>query len=182
MNKYFFTFVSLTVFFLVNICAAEISKEVSLGGIKIGMTYREVVAMYGEPTAKFDELTNKGKIWAKHIEYGNNVQITFSDENGEFGKVKNVLVIADNGWSLSSGIKVGSKKTDFVAIYGEGDSRGKGRYGEYKSVKISKNECIAYSIPDTGNSDKISSIQINNGSFQHTRLSDYPNSRIRYIK
>lgn len=130
---------SLAILLFSSVCFAEESTEVSLGGIRLGMTYEEVIAMYGEPTIKFDLVNvEDGRIRAKFIEYGDTIQITFSDKKGNFGVVKNVFVSSDNGWMLPSGIKVGSKESDFRKIYEDTKSFGKGWYGHYYRVEIEK--------------------------------------------
>ena len=119
--------------------------------------------MYGEPSLKYERLDSQGRVWERFIEYGGTVQVTFSafsEKKGEFGVVKNVFVTANNGFSLPSGIKVGSKKSDFVKIYGDLEIRGKGRYGTYYRLKISKNENITFSVNDIGNTEVITSLQI----------------------
>lgn len=191
MKKCFVVLITAIVLFA-SVCSAENSEEVSLGGIRLGMSYEEVVAIYGEPTAKFERVgLQDGRIWAKYIEYGDNVQITFSDNKGNFGVVKNVFVSADNGWTLPSGIKVGSKESDFRKIYEDTKSleKGwyKGWYGNYYRFEIVKNQYIIFSTPDTGsNQDTISSLQISEDSSRIDKLernkksSSY--SEIRYIQ
>lgn len=150
------------------------------------MTYEEVIVIYGEPTAKLERVGLKdGRIWAKYIEYGDNVQITFSDNKGNFGVVTNVFVNADNGWTLPSGLKVGSKAEDFTKVYGNAKNDGKGWYGLYYKVEIAKKPRIEFSTPDTGNNQNIvNSLQIMQYSwtdkFERMKRSD-SYSEIRYI-
>ena len=165
MKKFLPIMVFAAIFiFMNNFCFAEVSKDVSLGGIRLGMSYQEVVSMYGEPTAKYERVKDDGSVTSKYIEYGNTVQITFSSKNGNFGIVKNVLVTADNGFSLPSGIKVGSTVSDFTKIYGSVTSSGKGICGLYYRINISNKVCIAFSTTDIGDRNKINSLQITTGS------------------
>lgn len=184
MKKIFRAFILLAIICISNNCFAEISKEISLGGIKLGMSYQEVISMYGEPTLKYERVDDKGRVWDKFIEYNDTLQVGFTaDNNGDFGVVKNVFVTANNGFSLPSGIKVGSKESDFKKIYSDVKSHGKGKYGLYYTVEISKNELITYSVPDIGNNDKITSLQINKSSpkdrFDKERETSH---KLRYIK
>ena len=57
------SFVLLVIICLSNNCLAEISKEVSLVGIKLGMSYQEVMAMYEKPTLKYERVDEKGRVW-----------------------------------------------------------------------------------------------------------------------
>lgn len=183
MKNFLLSFIALAIIFTSGICFAEVSKDVSLGGIRLGMSYQEVISMYGEPTSKYERVLDDGRVWAKYIEYGNTVQITFSDKNGNFGVVENVFVTADNGFALPSGIKVGSKKSDFSNIYGDANNFGKGRYGLYYKIEISKNKIIVFSTNDINNRDIINSIQITNGltAFDFEKNKKSSNSKIRYI-
>lgn len=162
MKNFLLSFTAFAIIFTSSICFAEVLKDVSLGGIRLGMSYQEVISMYGEPSLKYERLDSQGRVWEKFIEYGGTVQVTFSAKKGDFGVVKNVFVTANNGFALPSGIKVGSKKSDFLKIYGDVNNFGKGRYGLYYKVKISKNEVIVFSTNDISNTDIINSLQISN--------------------
>lgn len=178
---------SLAILLFSSVCFAEESTEVSLGGIRLGMSYEEVIAMYGEPTAKFEKVDEQGRnCWDKFIEYGDAIQITFSDKKGSFGVVESVFVTANNGWALPSGIKVGSKESDFKKIYPNIQTGGKGWYGLYYKVEIAKNIFIGFSTPDTGNSkDTITSLQITTNqhlNLDFERKKQYVNVTLRPIK
>lgn len=119
MKKMFLSVVALVTILISNFCFAAASKELSLGGISLGMTYQQVVAMYGEPTLKYHSLySNSDKISDTYIQYGNNVEIKFSNDNGKIGTVTNVFVTANNGWKLNSGLAVGNTFQDFCNAYG----------------------------------------------------------------
>jgi|GEM_PF-3201916 len=118
MKKMFLAMVTVVTILISNFCFAAASKELSLGGISLGMTYQQVVAMYGEPTLKYHEMySNLDKISNTYIQYGNNVEIRFSNDNGKIGTVTNVFVTANNGWKLNSGIAVGNTFKDFCNAY-----------------------------------------------------------------
>lgn len=108
------------------------------------------------------------------MEFGDTVQLHFTNDNGSIGTVDNIFVTANNGWKLSNGLTVGSKLRDIFDIYGKGVIRGKGFYGTYWEVELNDGCSITVSSKQTpwGNranineildTDTISSIQISTG-------------------
>ena len=162
-------------FTLCSICgAASQQSEISLGGVRLGMSYQDVISMFGEPSIINDSFNAEGNLSSRYIEYGNNVQITFdyNYKTKELEGVTNVFVIANNGWKLPSGIRVGSKFREVFDHYGKGALHGKGMYGDYWLFKsndaytiIVTVERVIYDINTIKDTDVITSLQISRNSF-----------------
>lgn len=97
---------SLTFVFLSGICGAtntnRFLNELSLGGIRLGMTYKDVVAIYGNPT-RIEKGTSQ--LVRYKLFYGNSIEIHIGMSAGE--KVIGIISTANNGWSTPSGLHVG---------------------------------------------------------------------------
>ena len=85
-------------------------KDVELGGIRIGMSYDEVIKLKGKPTK--EEKSNV-QLVRNVIFYGHNVEIGFSKE-----KVRYVTVSADNDWRTPTGLHVGMPLNVAETMYG----------------------------------------------------------------
>ena len=96
----------LTLFCLSSICESTSSnkflEELSLGGVRLNMSYKDVIAMYGEPTHM---KKGHGQLVRYEIFYGNSIEIHI-DKSAE-GKVIGIISTANNGWSTPSGLHVG---------------------------------------------------------------------------
>lgn len=204
MKKMFLAMVTVVTILISNFCFAAASKELSLGGISLGMTYQQVVAMYGEPTLKYHSLySNSDKISDTYIQYGNNVEIKFSNDNGKIGTVTNVFVTANNGWKLNSGLIVGNTFQDFCNAYGvivmkpnkiEDFKRkdafivcAKGWYGEYYRLIIGEVPPKYLIVSDGGIGSKeigkVTSIQISMSEHGESRFfKDEVGVKVTYFK
>lgn len=158
-----------------SICgAATWPSEISLGGVRIGMSYQDVVNMFGKPSVINERRDMQGNLWKRYIEYGNTVQICFDYKKGVLDGVTNVYVIGNNGWTLPSGIKVGSKLKDVFAQYGNGTIDGKGMYGDYWKFKSKDGHTVTVSVEryipnvdDIKDTDVLTSIQLNFGPWEN---------------
>lgn len=128
MSKFFSFSLCLTLLLLSVVCFAydphnppKISDtEMSLGGVRLGMSYQDVVNMYGVPKWKNGD-ANIGVAM-----YGKSIRIGFEDQ-----KVVYIFTRANNGWKTPSGLAVGMKLDDAFRMYGKGDILGKGYFAEY---------------------------------------------------
>ena len=91
--------------------AAVQTEDISLGGIKPGMTYQDITGVYGQPTR---EERGYAQLLSKVIFYGDSVEIGFCGE-----KVLYVTVTADNGWQSPQGIHPGMDLREAVLICGQ---------------------------------------------------------------
>lgn len=174
--KKVFSLVLMVCFMLAcTMCSASTIDDGSLGGVRLGMSYQDVVAMYGEPTWKKVAIDSNGNNWGTYVEYGNTVQIHFTDSDET---VDNVFVTADNGWRLSNGVSVGSKLQEVLSIYGNGTLKAKGRFGDYWTIKVHDDYYVTVSsqrepwgnrkdAQEIRDTDTISSLQISQGGFNH---------------
>ena len=169
MKKRIVFLLVIVVFMIGSICSAAVHPPVSLGGVSLGMSYQDVVAMFGTPNKTFDQKSQNGKLLSRYIEYGDTVQIMFHYNSGNLSGVKNVFVTANNGWKLPNGIGVGSNINEIRRLYGEGECHSKGQYGDYWEFRLSDGMMITATIDIdseiNGMSDKITSLQIGRGNF-----------------
>ncbi len=169
MKKSIVFLLTIVVFMISSMCSAAIQSTVSLGGVSIGMPYKDVIAMFGTPNKTFEHKTQDGRLLSRYIEYGDTVQIMFDYNGDRLGGVANVFVVANNGWKLPNGIGVGSNINEIRRLYGMGECHSKGEYGDYWEFKLSDGTTITATIdidPElNGMSDKITSLQIGKGNF-----------------
>jgi len=98
-----------------------IRPNVSIGGVRSGMTMRQVIAALGEPDAKENEMDN-GEV----LRYGN---LGFSVLPAKGGLVGFVLCGSSSGGNkpptksfaghTTEGIGIGSSRADVISAYGE---------------------------------------------------------------
>lgn len=92
-----------------NICGAVDRNEFELGGVKLGMSYDDVIKMYGQPTS---HPGGYAQLVSDVITY-NGVEIGFLGK-----KVRYVVTTKNNGWKTPSGIRVGMSIDDAIKICG----------------------------------------------------------------
>ena len=85
-------------------------NDVELGGVRLGMSYDEVIKLKGKPSK--EEKSNV-QLVKNVIFYGDNVEIGFAKD-----KVRYVTVSANNDWKTPAGLHVGMTLDDVEKMYG----------------------------------------------------------------
>lgn len=85
-------------------------QDVELGGIRLGMSYDEVIQLKGKPSK---EEKGYAQLISKVIFYGNDAEIGFLNQ-----KVRYVTVTANNGWKTPAGLYAGMTMEEAEKMYG----------------------------------------------------------------
>ena len=129
MKKLFLLFVTAMLLSISSIAGATVpDSEFAIGGITLGANETYVRSIYGEPTRITSKNAHYGSdiLHYKTLYYGASFEVTLCD-----GLVDYIKSTAHNGLTTPSGIGVGSKRSDVLAVYGEpqgAKNKGKNSY------------------------------------------------------
>ena len=125
--------------------ATQFINELSLGGVRINMSYDDVIKKYGHPSR---EAKSGTQLVSKIIYYGDSVQINI--DRSQEGRVIGITTTANNGWNTPAGVHVGMKLDEAVKIYGQPSNiREPSQYLKWPTYEYfySKTKSAGYGLP-----------------------------------